>query len=236
MEGAVMLALAVLRLVLAGVIGYLAGSFPSGVIIGKLYGVDVLGQGSGHTGTTNVLRTAGSKAAAIVVILDIAKGALPVLLARYLIFPASADAAIGPWAEPIAGLASILGHNFSLFLHFRGGRGVATGGGAVLAMNPLVVAIAFPIGALPVILTRYVSLGSITASITCPIAELILLLTGHDAIAGHSNWAHFTFMLIGALIVIASHHDNIQRLLSGTERKLGQRTKPETPPIETGQA
>jgi glycerol-3-phosphate acyltransferase PlsY len=219
--------LAILRLVLAGVIGYLAGSFPSGVLIGKAYGVDVLAHGSGHTGTTNVLRTAGGKAAAMVVILDIAKGAVAVLLARYLIFPASADAFIGPWAEPVAGLAAILGHNFSLFLHFRGGRGVATGGGAVLAMNPLVVAFAFPIGALPVIFTRYVSLGSITAAATCPIAELVLLLTGHDTIAGHANWAHFAYMLVGAAIVIASHHDNIQRLLAGTERKLGERAKVE---------
>jgi glycerol-3-phosphate acyltransferase PlsY len=228
--------LPILLLVLAGVVGYLAGSFPSGVLVGKAYGVDVLAHGSGHTGTTNVLRTAGGKAAAIVVILDIAKGAVAVLLAHYVILPASVDSAIGPWATPVAGLASILGHNFSLFLHFRGGRGVATGGGAALAMNPLVVAIALPVGALPVLFTRYVSLGSITAAVTCPIAELVFLLTGHDTIAGHANWAHFAFMLIGALIVIASHHDNIQRLLAGTERKLGQRAKAEAQaPLESKQ-
>ncbi len=215
--------LSIFRLALAGVIGYLAGSFPSGVIIGKAHGVNVLAQGSGHTGATNVLRTAGRKAAAAVFILDIAKGAVAVLLARYLIFPTSVDLGptIGLWAEPIAGLAAILGHNFSPFLHFRGGRGVATGGGAALAMNPLVIAFAAPLGALPVIFTRYVSLGSITAAATCPIADLILTLTGHD------SWAHFAYMLIGATMIIVAHHDNIQRLLAGTERKLGQKASVE---------
>ena len=162
--------LAIIRLVLTALIGYLAGSFPSGVIVGKLYGVDVQAHGSGHTGATNVLRTAGGKAAAIVLILDIAKGALAVLLARFLLFPVSANPAgldLALWAEPIAGLAAILGHNFSLFLRFKGGRGVATGGGAALAMNPLVIALALPLGALPVALTRYVSLGSITAAAVC---------------------------------------------------------------------
>jgi acyl phosphate:glycerol-3-phosphate acyltransferase len=222
--------LTILRLVLAGIIGYLAGAFPSGVIAAKARGVDVLAQGSGHTGATNVLRTAGAKAAAAVVFLDLAKGAVAVLLARYLIFPASADAAISLWAEALAGLTAVLGHNYSIFLHFRGGRGVATGGGAALAMNPLVIAIALPIGALPVIFTRYVSLGSITAAAMCPIADLVFLLTGHD------SWAHFAYMLAGGLLIIVSHHDNIQRLLAGTERKLGQHAKAEAQtPVEPSQ-
>jgi len=213
--------LAILRLTLAGVIGYLAGSFPSGVIIGKAHGINVLAQGSGHSGATNVLRTAGRKAAAAVFILDITKGVIAVLLARYLIFPTSVDPVIGPWAEPIAGVAAILGHNFSPFLHFRGGRGVATGGGAALAMNPLVIAFAFPLGILPIIFTRYVSLGSITACAVCFVSDLIFTLTGHD------SWAHLAYMFVGASMIIAAHHDNIQRLLAGAERKLGQK-----PPIE----
>jgi glycerol-3-phosphate acyltransferase PlsY len=220
--------LAIIRLILTAFIGYLAGSFPSGVIVGKLYGVDVLAHGSGHTGTTNVLRTAGSKAAAVVLILDLAKGALAVLLARFLLFPASANPAgldLAPWAELVAGLAAILGHNFSLFLHFKGGRGVATGGGAALAMNPLVIAIALPLGALPVALTRYVSLGSITAAAVCPIAELVFVLTKIDP-----NWAHFTYMLVGGVGIIAAHYDNIGRLFKGTERKIGQKVVAEAKP------
>jgi glycerol-3-phosphate acyltransferase PlsY len=212
-------------LFLSAIVGYLAGAFPSGVIVGKVRGVDVLAQGSGHTGATNVLRTAGGKAAAAVVILDIAKGAIAVLFARYLLFPASANPPgldLAPWAELAAGVASILGHNYSIFLRFKGGRGVATGGGVALAMNPLVIAIALPLGALPVIFTRYVSLGSITAAAICPIAELVFVLTNLD----HS-WAHFTFMCIGGIIIIASHSDNIQRLLNGTERKLGQKAAAE---------
>lgn len=220
--------LAIIRLVLAALIGYLAGSFPSGVIVGKLYGVDVLAHGSGHTGATNVLRTAGGKAAAIVVILDIAKGAVAILLARFLLFPASANPAgldLAPWAEPVAGLAAVLGHNFSLFLRFKGGRGVATGGGAALAMNPLVIAFALPLGALPVIFTRYVSLGSITAAAVCPIAELVFVLTRIDP-----NWAHFTYMLIAGAGIIVAHYDNIGRLLNGTERKIGQKVAAEAQP------
>ena len=217
--------LAIIRLVLTALIGYLAGSFPSGVIVGKLYGVDVQAHGSGHTGATNVLRTAGGKAAAIVLILDIAKGALAVLLARFLLFPASANPAgldLALWAEPIAGLAAILGHNFSLFLRFKGGRGVATGGGAALAMNPLVIALALPLGALPVALTRYVSLGSMTAAAVCAISELVFVLTRIDP-----NWAHFTYMLVGGVGIIAAHYDNIGRLLNGTERKIGQKVAAE---------
>lgn len=217
--------LAIIRLVLTALIGYLAGSFPSGVIVGKLYGVDVQAHGSGHTGATNVLRTAGGKAAAIVLILDIAKGALAVLLARFLLFPASANPAgldLALWAEPIAGLAAILGHNFSLFLRFKGGRGVATGGGAALAMNPLVIALALPLGALPVVFTRYVSLGSITAAAVCAISELVFVLTRIDP-----NWAHFTYMLVGGVGIIAAHYDNIGRLLNGTERKIGQKVAAE---------
>lgn len=217
--------LAIIRLVLTALIGYLAGSFPSGVIVGKLYGVDVQAHGSGHTGATNVLRTAGGKAAAIVLILDIAKGALAVLLARFLLFPASANPVgldLALWAEPIAGLAAILGHNFSLFLRFKGGRGVATGGGAALAMNPLVIALALPLGALPVVFTRYVSLGSITAAAVCAISELVFVLTRIDP-----NWAHFTYMLVGGVGIIAAHYDNIGRLLNGTERKIGQKVAAE---------
>ena len=220
--------LAIIRLILTAFIGYLAGSFPSGVIVGKLYGVDVLAHGSGHTGATNVLRTAGSKAAAVVVILDIAKGAVAVLLARFLLFPVSANPAgldLAAWAEPVAGLAAIVGHNFSLFLRFKGGRGVATGGGAALAMNPLVIALALPLGALPVVFTRYVSLGSMTAAAVCAISELVFVLTKIDP-----HWGHFIFMLIGAVGIIAAHHDNIVRLFNGTERKIGQKAAAEAQP------
>src|SRR5690242_2067159 len=105
------MSLTVPLLVLAGVVGYLLGSFPSGVIVGKLWRVNVLATGSGHSGATNVLRSAGKKAAITVLLLDVVKGACAVLIAHFLLF--RGDAAFGPWAELIAGLAAILGHNYS---------------------------------------------------------------------------------------------------------------------------
>ena len=118
------------RYAAAAIVGYLVGSIPNGVLIGKLFGNrDPRAHGSGKTGTTNVLRTLGVGPAALVASLDIAKGVAAVLLARFVFFPLQpgATATTQAWAEAIAGLAAILGHNYSIFIRFSGGRGVATG-------------------------------------------------------------------------------------------------------------
>ncbi|HEX6817708.1 MAG TPA: glycerol-3-phosphate acyltransferase, partial [Ktedonobacterales bacterium] len=130
------------RFVAAAVVGYLLGSTPSGVVVGKLFGnVDPRSHGSGKTGATNVLRTLGPGAAALVVLMDVGKGVVAVLLARFVIMPMSAGAAVDTraWADAIAAFCAMLGHNYSIYIHFTGGRGVATGGGAILAINPLVL-------------------------------------------------------------------------------------------------
>ena len=199
------------RCLLAFVLGYLCGSFPSGVLIGRWRSVDVRRYGSGRTGATNVLRTLGPRLAGLVALVDLIKGALPVLLARHVLFPRE------PWAEPAAGMGAVVGHTHSIFLKFRGGRGVLTTGGAMLPMNPFVPWLALIAAAVPIALTRFISLGSMIGVATQAALELVLALRRHD------SWPHFAYAIASAVFVIAEHYDNIQRLLAGTERKVGEK-------------
>lgn len=213
-----------LRLFASIVAGYLLGSIPSGVLIGKLFGnKDPRDYGSRKTGATNVLRTAGPGAAALVVILDVGKGMASVLLARAFLSSADGTHVFGPYgtswqtiAEALAASAALLGHNYSVFIGFKGGRGVLTGAGALLTMNWIAWLVGFIAAAVPIALTRYVSLGSILGAAAAPITDFGLMLTGNDSLP------HFLFMAVGGAFIIVSHSDNIKRLLNGTERKLGQ--------------
>lgn len=212
----------IVRFVIAALVGYLLGSIPSGVIVSRLFGgADPRTKGSGKTGTTNVLRTLGPGPAALVVVGDIGKGVVAVLLARYLfapVQPGMLSATQQAGAEAVAGLAALLGHNHSIYIRFSGGRGVATGGGAMLAMSPVTVGFAVIAMAIPIATTRYVSLGSIMGCVACGVVDSLLVITGHDI------WPHAIYAVLAAAFVIFSHRDNIQRLLAGTERKLGQAT------------
>jgi len=221
-----------LRFAAAILCGYLLGGVPSGVLVGRAFGnVDPRAFGSGKTGATNVLRTLGPGPAALVVVGDIVKGALAVLLARYIYF----DAIVGfpihftaatahslllyrPWAEALTGLAAVLGHTYSIYISFSGGRGVLTGAGAMLVMSPLAVLIGLIGAIVPIALTRYVSLGSILGAVTVVAAEFVLFLVNPRLFP----LPHLLFALLGAGYIIALHRDNIGRLRSGTERKLGQ--------------
>jgi glycerol-3-phosphate acyltransferase PlsY len=200
------------RLMAAALAGYLLGSVPSGVLVSKLFGtVDPRQHGSGKTGATNILRTLGPGAAVTVALMDVLKGVIPVLLARYVIFPHQL------WAETIAGFAALLGHNFSIFIGFKGGRGVATGGGATLAMQPLSLLFGVIGLAGTVAVTRYVSLGSIVACAACAVSDAVLVALRVDQLP------HLVFIAGGAAFVIYAHRDNIVRLLNGTERRLGEK-------------
>ncbi len=209
----------------AAIYGYGLGAIPNGVLVGKLCGnKDPRQYGSGKTGATNVLRTVGPGPAALVVLLDIGKGAAAILGARYAFAHTPAGRQyIGPYhtswqavAEAVAGLAALVGHNYSIFIGFKGGRGVLTGAGAILVMQPVAWLAGFVCALTPIAVTRYVSLGSICGAIACPVADLVLTLRGRDSLP------HLIFMALGGGFVIAAHGDNIKRLLSGTERKLGQ--------------
>jgi acyl phosphate:glycerol-3-phosphate acyltransferase len=199
--------MAPLQLVVAVALGYLLGAIPSGVLVGRLRGVDPRDAGSGRTGTTNAIRTMGMRWAALVALLDVGKGIAAVLLGN-LIGP-------GPWAGALAGVAAVLGHVRSVFIGFTGGRGVATGAGAMVILAPLAVMVAILEFAVVVGLTRYVSLGSILASVTVAIIAIVLVAVGWSGIE-----VAVAASAIAAIVVVA-HANNIERLRSGTERRFG---------------
>ena len=188
------------------VIGYLAGSLPMGVLVAQITGAtDPRTVGSGRTGGTNALRAMGFRRAVLVAALDVAKGAVPVAAA--ILGGAS------PLGHALTGVACVLGAWASVFLRFHGGRGVATGIGATLVIQPLVVLLAAPFFFGTIALTRYVSLGSLLATG----AGAVLLAV--FVVAGWNEWPDALFGLIGASIIWIAHHDNISRLLRGQERR-----------------
>jgi glycerol-3-phosphate acyltransferase PlsY len=192
-------------------LGYLLGAFPTGAVVARLYGgVDLTRVGSRRTGATNVLRTLGRRAAAIVFLVDFLKGGLAVLLAA-LLWPGDV------WPMTLAGGASVFGHAYSPFLGFKGGRGVTTGLGALLALAPGAAGAGLLVGVVAIALTRYVSLGSILGA-----AVGGLVLCGW-ALATGQSLAYLAFGLVVCTFIVAAHYDNIGRLRSGTERRLGER-------------
>ena len=190
-------------------LAYLAGSIPFGVIVARLAGApDPRTTGSGRTGGTNALRAMGRKLAAIVVLGDLAKGAVPVLIARWV---SGGDPAL----EAACGVAAVIGSARSIFLGFHGGRGVATGVGTMLVIQPWAVILAAPVFIVVILVTRYVSLGSLlgSAAMIPAVALVFLVLTGTVPPA------YLLYAVIGVGVVWLAHADNIDRLLHGTERK-----------------
>ena len=202
-----------LGLVLAALIGYLLGAIPSGVIVGRLRGVDPRGAGSGRTGATNAMRTLGTGLAAVVALADVAKGVVAVLIGGLL---AGALGGSEGWGAGLGGVAAVVGHVRSVFIGFAGGRGVATGAGAMLVLAPLAVVAAIPVMLLAVWRTGYVSLGSVLGALTVAAVTVILRAVGVVDVAGTVAAA------LIAIVVVAAHADNIARLRAGTERRIGR--------------
>lgn len=203
------------------VLSYLLGAIPFGILAGRLAGgVDLRQHGSGRTGATNTLRTLGPGWAAAVLILDLAKGLGAVLLARALYQPAGFVAT--EWVAAGAGLAAVAGHNWSVFIGFRGGRGVATTGGGLLATTPLTVAVLIPVMLFVIWQTRFVSAGSLLGGVAAPVAAAVF------AAMGLTGWGAVGYAGTAGLLVIASHRDNIARLRAGTERRIGEKAVMET--------
>jgi len=198
------------QLIVSAVVGYLLGSIPGGYVMGRITrGIDVRNYGSGKTGATNALRTLSLWAVLAVLVIDLGKSAAAVSIARAL----SDDA----WAQALAGMGAVAGHVWPLWLGFRGGRGVSAAYGSLLAMNPLVSLALLPVALLIIVATRYMSLMSVSMA---PIAAVLFLAL---AIAGVLPYAYAAFAMVVAVLIVALHHDNIRRLLSGTERKIGQK-------------
>lgn len=194
-------------------LAYLIGSIPFGYLIVKwTRNEDVRVAGSGATGATNVMRTAGRSAGILTLILDALKGTAAVYAARWII---GTDGT--PWVVAVAAVAAIAGHIFPVWLGFRAGKGVATGLGVFLAIAPLAVGCAALLFLVVVAVTRYVSLGSMLATISMPPWAALLYRTDPDLI-------RIIFALLcSAILIVGKHHQNIQRLLKGTENKLGHK-------------
>ena len=215
-------------------IGYLLGSIPFGLLISKRSNkVDLRQYGSGKTGATNVLRTSGKKAAALAVALDVAKGGLAVVLAGLIVgrsYLVVGNFGLGALvAQVLAALAAVAGHNWPIFLKFRGGRGVATFMGGLIALCPIAAIFGGEILIIGAGLTKFASLGSIAGTVgTYAILVPLTIMHGFPV-------EYLAYALIGTIVIIIMHRDNIKRLVSGKERKLGEKaTKTsESSPTET---
>jgi glycerol-3-phosphate acyltransferase PlsY len=213
----------IVQLLLIGIIGYLWGSIPAGYWMGKLIkgkDFDIRDYGSHKIGATNVLRTLGRVPAFIVLLFDLLKGIGPTLIATLV--PVFYGAG---WGPTVAALAALIGHIYPVFIGFKGGRGVLTGAGALLVISPLTFFISLVTLGTTILTTRYVSLGSIVGSLTTIICGILFFFIGrlNPGFFGTVTLQQLIFMVIGPAIVIIVHYDNIGRLLSGTERKLGQK-------------
>ena len=193
----------ILHFLLGFVLGHVCGSVPSGLwLVQAFHGIDIRNYGSKNIGTTNVFRTVGPKTAVLVLIADAFKGILAVGIMSYFFH--------NPLLDVVTALGALLGHNYSLFLGFKGGKGVATALGLLIFMMPKVAVASFGIWLVCVLLTRYVSLGSIMAAVFTPPLAWYL---------GYPS-AYVIFSVVAVSLKKKRHKENIHRLLTGTESKI----------------
>lgn len=197
-----------IRYVLAVLVGYLVGSLAFGYWIGRLRGVDVRSYGSGRTGGTNVYRALGLRFGLLTGFLDFLKGMAAVLAVRALLGDELAAA--------LAGAAAIAGHNWSVFLGFKGGAGGSTGGGALLALNPLAGAIVVPIFLAILIIGRYASI----ATLSIGVGAVVVLLVMHAVDPLQAPTAHLVYAYLALILIAISLRPNLDRLRKGTERRI----------------
>ena len=188
------------------IFAYLLGSIPSGIVIARLIGAeDPRKSGSGNIGATNVLRTLGKKAAAATLTADVIKGVFPVLIARWLL-PAGSPAIY------FVAAAAILGHDFSFLLRFKGGKGVATTLGTILVLSPTVALLLLGTWLSVITVTRYSSAGALSAAALSPLLAIVI----------EGNIQFTLFCVAVAVLLFYLHRENIKRLMSGTESRIGK--------------
>ena len=210
--------MAIVGFMITALIGYLLGSIPTGFVLASARGLDIRTVGSGNIGATNVFRSLGVPAGIFVLLFDAFKGWLAVILAMKVfanVFQVN-SAQARDWLAITGGLAAILGHIFTCWLHFKGGKGIATSAGVLVALVPLALMIILGIWILVFAISRYVSLGSICAAASLPFAAWL---------THQSPTIIFVTGLMGGL-AIYKHKGNIQRLLNGTENRIGAKKTP----------
>ena len=211
-----------LNLLLIAFLSYVMGSIPTSIWIAKIvYGMDIRAHGSGNAGATNVFRILGWKPALAVVVVDVAKGFVP---AYYLFQIRFAEISWDPvYLQLLAGFAAIVGHVYTIFAGFRGGKGVATAAGMLLALYPLATPICILVFAVVVGMTRIVSLASITAAASLPVVLLVLVY-------GFDRQVPMPLVVLSfavAAFIAFTHRSNIQRLVRGEEHRFGQKKEPQ---------
>lgn len=198
-----------MHIVAALLASYFLGAIPFGLLVGKVAkGIDIRDFGSGNIGATNVLRTLGPGLAFVVFLLDTAKGLAAVLICRWL--------GLDPWWVVAGALLAVLGHTFSVFLRFRGGKGVATSLGVIVGLDPVIAGITFALWLIIAAVTRYISVASILAAVSVPL----------QMIFWHARVVPLPYQLLAcaaALTIVLKHKSNIGRLRRGVEAKLGQK-------------
>lgn len=223
----------IVRMVFIAIVAYLLGSVNTSIIVGRLYGIDIRKEGSGNAGLTNTLRTLGKRAALVVLVGDVLKGIVAILLAKVLAPVLTTKFLLGDnvidvpvvyteLSMQIAGAAVILGHIFPVFYGFKGGKGVLTAIVVILMTQWQVGLACIAVFLVAVLLTRYVSLGSILAAFSCPFFLITFEKNISEEIMTNTlSWIFFDTIL--AVIVIWGHRENLVRLFKNKERKLGEK-------------
>ena len=193
-------------------LGYVIGATPFGFLAGKMKGIDIREFGSGNIGATNVLRTLGKPVGITVLVFDILKGIVPVMISMLLSDHTEVHIATA--------IATIIGHNFTFWLKFKGGKGIATTSGTMLPIIPIPLAVATITWIILVKTTRYVSLGSIAAALVIPITAFLQAL-----ISGTWNWPILIFSLVLCFLAVWRHRSNIKRLINGEEARFDKKAE-----------
>lgn len=195
-------------------VSYIVGSFPTSILISRSYGINILKEGSGNPGMTNVIRSIGIKPGLLVGLIDIFKGWIVTFYSPFLILNNNSEFFIS-LVQIIAGSSAVIGHTFSIFSKFKGGKGIATLTGLIIAITPFSFISCLLIFFLTLLLSGYVSLSSILASLVFPFSLIFLFLFFNFEI----NMSIIVFSIVIPLFVLITHQENIKRILNGTENK-----------------
>jgi glycerol-3-phosphate acyltransferase PlsY len=213
----------IIKYVAIALMAYLIGAIPFGLIVcRRMYGVDIRKYGSGNIGATNVFRVLGAKPGLITLVLDLAKAALPVLAAGFIIaddkiFVAGYDIHV-QFAQVLAAILVMVGHNWSVYIKFKGGKGVATFVGGMLVINWFVCLAGLLVGGIVILITRYVSLGSILGALGTLLVLMALVVLAMAAPV------YMIYGLLAVGLIVYQHRTNIMRLQAGTESKIGDKS------------